>query len=65
MAEYYVSVKEVNQENGHQVHKDSCKELPELKALKYLGSYGSPEAAVSKSRGYFDSVSCCSVCLDA
>jgi len=63
MAEYYLSKDIVETSSTHEIHKDNCDALPELNTMKYLGSYGSKEAALTKSRGYFDQVSYCSNCL--
>ncbi len=63
MAEFYISLETANEHSEHQIHRDSCSELPAKNTLKYLGSFASKEAAHSKSRSYFDQVSFCPSCL--
>ncbi|MCE2029647.1 hypothetical protein [Sessilibacter corallicola] len=66
MSEYYIN-KETDESNARQIHRDDCSLLPKTPAynegLKYLGSYGSKDAAYAKARGYFESVAFCPSCL--
>jgi len=66
MSEYYL-VKEIDQSNKRKIHRDDCGELPSTPAfdagLKYLGSFGSKQAAYSEARGYFGDVDFCPNCL--
>ncbi len=63
MAEFFITIKSVDNQHGHQIHKSNCVALPDFNTLKYLGSYASASAAQSKSRGYFDQVSFCPTCF--
>ena len=66
MSEYYL-VKEPEEDQSRKIHRDNCSELPATPAfdatLKYLGSYGNKDAAVSKARGYYDAVTPCANCM--
>lgn len=64
MAEFFVAKKESGA-NGHLVHDKNCEALTPLEDFKYLGSFASKEAAISKARGLFYSVHQCDSCLPA
>lgn len=65
MAEFFLTNESVDDTTGHQIHKSNCAALPEMNTLRYLGSFASGEAAFSKSRGFFETISYCPTCFEA
>ena len=61
MAEFYVN-SEALTDGNRLVHFSNCQELPALSGMRYLGSFGSVEAAYSKAYGLYPSVHYCPTC---
>lgn len=61
MAEFYVD-SEAADTGDRLVHYSNCEELPAVSTLRYLGSFGSVEAAYTKASGLYSSVSYCTAC---
>jgi hypothetical protein len=61
MAEFYVNSEALSTGN-RLVHFSNCEELPAVSGLRYLGSFGSAEAAYTKASGLYPVVDICPVC---
>ena len=62
MAEYFVT-NQSKVDSTHEIHNKNCNKLPAKDSLRYLGSYGSKEAAYKKAKGVYHIVEYCGSCI--
>lgn len=60
---YYYINREADMEGFHQVHKRGCVRIPAK--LKFLGEFGTCEAALVEAEAFYSKVSCCSACTES
>lgn len=60
---YYVN-KNAQSNGDHEVHKDGCDWLPELKNRIYLGYFASCDEAVIKASEHYSQVNGCYFCSE-
>jgi len=64
MAEYVLETVSVEPAQ-YKVHNQNCGTLPSTDGTRYLGSYGNPQAAVTKAVNLLHGVESCPDCLGA
>jgi len=61
MDSYYVN-KNAQDNGDHEVHKESCKKLPEVENRIYLGDFPSCHGAVKEAKKYYARADGCAIC---
>lgn len=62
LKKYYVGLVTANPNNNHEVHKETCRELPSPRNREYLGAYSRSEDALKEAKRYFKDADGCRIC---